>query len=253
VRLSLQKREQASTLRAQILNLTGIRKAGFFLQYDHVADTEKQRPYYPEVAQLFEGRRQDFERLLDNAASDAPALCDDTVAPAINWGAAMFPPLDALFTYTILKRSGAAKVLEIGSGASTRAIVRGLAASTRPGQLTCIDPAPRQDISGLGARHIRRVMRESDVSLVDDFAANDVVFIASSHYMLPGTDVDLQFNRIFPRLKPGGLFMCTISSCRTTIPRTGKGAGIPSRTRWSAGYFPASSRSSWPEITLRPP
>jgi len=41
--------------------------------------------------------------------------------------------------------------------------------------------------------------------LVDEFVENDVLFIDSSHIMLPGMDVDLQFNRMFPRLAPGVL------------------------------------------------
>ena len=48
-------------------------------------------------------------------------------------------------------------------------------------------------------------MVNADASEAAALEAGDVLFIDSSHIMLPGMDVDIQFNRLFPRLKPGVL------------------------------------------------
>jgi hypothetical protein len=47
------------------------------------------------------------------------------------------------------------------------------------------------------------MLREEDVSLCAELEKNDILFMDSSHVMLPGMDVDIQFNRFFPALRPG--------------------------------------------------
>ena len=39
--------------------------------------------------------------------------------------------------------------------------------------------------------------------MASELSANDILFIDSSHILIPGTDVDIEFNRMFPRLKRG--------------------------------------------------
>ena len=46
-------------------------------------------------------------------------------------------------------------------------------------------------------------MVNADAETAGSLEANDILFIDSSHIMLPGMDVDIQFNRMFPRLKKG--------------------------------------------------
>jgi hypothetical protein len=46
-------------------------------------------------------------------------------------------------------------------------------------------------------------MTGDDAALCGSLEADDILFIDSSHIMLPGMDVDIQFNRAFPRLRPG--------------------------------------------------
>jgi hypothetical protein len=70
-------------------------------------------------------------------------------------------------------------------------------------EIICIDPSPRQSIEDLPVTFVRRVLTEADAELCATLEANDILFIDSSHIMLPGMDVDIEFNRIFAQLKPG--------------------------------------------------
>jgi hypothetical protein len=59
------------------------------------------------------------------------------------------------------------------------------------------------DISGLPVEFERRVLQVSDVELVSKLEPNDILYIDSSHILQPGSDVDIEFNILFPAIKPG--------------------------------------------------
>ncbi|MFX7914564.1 class I SAM-dependent methyltransferase, partial [Acinetobacter baumannii] len=48
-------------------------------------------------------------------------------------------------------------------------------------------------------------VHDADCAVFAALAAGDVLFIDSSHVLMPGSDVDLLFNQVLPRLKPGVL------------------------------------------------
>ena len=96
--------------------------------------------------------------------------------------------------------------MEVGSGHSTRFMARAVRDGGLATEITSIDPAPRADIEGLGAtsqldRPSRaRVLRRSRRS-----PSGDILFINSSHILMPGTDVDILFNHVLPSLTRGVL------------------------------------------------
>jgi hypothetical protein len=71
--------------------------------------------------------------------------------------------------------------------------------------LTCIDPAPRASLEGLGVRHLPLLLSEAPAELFASLAAGDVLFVDSSHIAMPGTDVDRLLGDVLPRLAPGVL------------------------------------------------
>jgi hypothetical protein len=115
------------------------------------------------------------------------------------FGTSMLSHLDRAAAYAAVAKFRPRRLLEIGSGDSTRF----LAKAKGDAEMLCIDPAPRCSISELPVKLVQRVLRHSDIELCAALEPNDILFIDSSHIMLPGTDVDMEFNRIFPRLKPG--------------------------------------------------
>jgi hypothetical protein len=107
-------------------------------------------------------------------------------------------------------------MIEIGCGHSTRFACRAIqdaralqdgdprdnAAAT---ELIAIDPQPRADLSGLEIRFERTTLQQADRALFDGLAAGDLLFVDSSHILMPGTDVELVLTEILPRLPAGVL------------------------------------------------
>ncbi|MDT8392102.1 MAG: class I SAM-dependent methyltransferase [Lentisphaeria bacterium] len=196
-------KEWASQKKSIFLTGTGIHKSGFFTQYKYVNSVSPNVPDYTEVETLFNSKKENFSRVLSEFPCFLPELKEKIESGLIPFEAeGMFPPVDVVAAYYMIKKYCPSQVLEIGSGASTHVIAAALN-ENQNGILTCIDPVPRRSISETGAKIIPRVLNYDDIGIVNNFSENDVLFIDSSHIMLPGMDVDLQFNRMFPRLPHG--------------------------------------------------
>jgi predicted O-methyltransferase YrrM len=126
-------------------------------------------------------------------------------APEPRFDQAWFPTLDAAAAYAIVRRVRPARIVEVGSGHSTRFLARAIADAGLDTELTCIDPAPRAALRGLGVRWIEAVVQQAPPTCFTELQANDVLFIDSSHILMPGTDVDWLLNRILPGLTAGVL------------------------------------------------
>ena len=185
-------RIRLSQIRALLGMVVG-RRTGFFAQYDY-ADTVEPIPVYPGIDALCESC--DPGPILDvlrQADFSDPFWREDTRHMGL---------VDAAVDHAVLRHLGVRRVLEIGSGRSTHVIARSIA---RDGSITCIDPAPRLDISRLPVRFEKRVLRPDDAELAATLGEGDCLFIDSSHILQPGTDVDIEFNLLFPALRPGAV------------------------------------------------
>jgi hypothetical protein len=174
-------RMRLSRIRALILTSLGIPK-GFFIQYAYT-------PHLKPVAEIANHKTQ-LATFTDDK-DDRPVL-----------GRGMFPALDGMAAYAAVRRFKPQRIIEIGSGDSTHFLAAGVK-DNRTGTITCIDPEPRRGIIDLEVDFKPRLMTNVDAELASHLEANDILFIDSSHIMLPGMDVDIQFNRLFPRLKKG--------------------------------------------------
>lgn len=177
----------------------GLGPRGFFMPYRYAASARPARGY-PEIGAAFEAAQGDFAALLDRAAGLRPVL--DGFAgppPAPRWDQSWFPTLDAAIACAVVDGARPARIVEVGSGHSTRFLAR-MAAS---GTVTCIDPAPRAALDGLPVTWERALLSEAHLPLFDALDAGDIAFFDSSHLLWPGLDVDLILNRILPRLAPG--------------------------------------------------
>ncbi|RMF36431.1 MAG: class I SAM-dependent methyltransferase, partial [Alphaproteobacteria bacterium] len=197
-------RERLARMRAQLYQLAGLREGGFFIQYDYSASVPETVGVYPEIERLFAGSAGSISELADRILSLRSDIEAARCEGALRMDSMMFPRLDAMAAYAMLRTHRPRRVLEIGSGHSTAVLARALA-ENGAGELTCIDPSPNKPIDHLKVNLLQRLLQEDDAERVETFEAGDVLFIDSSHIMLQGTDVDIQFNRMFPRLKPGVL------------------------------------------------
>ena len=191
-------REKLSLVRAKAFNLAG-RPSGFFTQYDYAGSIDRNPAPYPAVEALCAA--SPYEEFLSHMVShlpDARSFGQGALEP--RWESAMLPPLDGFAAYTAVKTFTPGHIVEIGSGDSTYFLARGGCPD-----IVCIDPAPRREISQLPVHVENRVLANDDVDRCASLDRDDILFIDSSHIMLSGMDVDIEFNRIFPALKPGVL------------------------------------------------
>lgn len=191
-------------LRLGLATLLGPAPRGFFTPYRHAGAV---RPVaYPALEGVLARSRASSMDLLARArrfADDLRGLAGP--APRPRWDQDWFPRLDALVLYTLVRERAPRRLVEIGSGHSTRFAARAVADGGLGTAILCVDPQPRADLAGLGVRHERAVVQAVEGSLAAGLDAGDVLFIDSSHVAVPGSDVDLLVNRVLPRLRAGTL------------------------------------------------
>ena len=185
-----------------LATLAGARR-GFFIPYRHAAGVVPQgypalepafaaaEPRFAQVLSAIEAYGEDLRRI---AAGGTPARFDQ------DW----FPPLDAA-AYAIVRAARPARIVEVGSGHSTRFLAQAVADGGFASEIVCIDPQPRAAIAALPVRHVPLLLHEADPALFGALMPGDVLFIDSSHVALPGTDVDRLFLDVLPRLPAGVL------------------------------------------------
>ena len=125
--------------------------------------------------------------------------------PEPRWGQSWFPRLDGAAAYALVRRCAPGRIIEVGSGHSTRMLARAAADAGRGTRITCIDPQPRAALRGLEIEWRERVLGDADLPLFEALEPGDIAFFDSSHILWPGPDVDLMLNRILPVLAPGVL------------------------------------------------
>ncbi len=190
-----------------LATLCGARRQGFFIPYRY-ADQVAAPPAYEVAERLFDAARADFAAaltLLRTYEAELNAIEPDAPGPQPRWGQEWFAPLDAAMLYALIRTRRPARFLEVGSGHSTRFAARAIRDGSLATQHTAIDPAPRADCAKLAVDLHRAVLKDADRALFASLEAGDMLFIDSSHILMPGTDVDQLFNRILPALPKGVL------------------------------------------------
>lgn len=187
-----------------IATVTGLKRLGFFIPYRY-AETVKAGGY-PGLVPVFAAAEPQMRALMDVIEGHASTLAGfDGPPPAPRIAQNWFSRLDAAAAYSIVRSRRPDRIIEIGSGHSTRFIARAVRDQGMASRFTCIDPAPRAPIAGLDLTHIRAVLDKADLTIFEALGAGDILFIDSSHIAMPGTDVDRLFGDILPRLPRGVL------------------------------------------------
>ena len=119
-----------------------------------------------------------------------------------------FAGLDASLYYALIRDLKPARVVEIGSGYSTRIADRALRrnrAEGRSGELICIEPYPQPRLTEARLEMTLVQKRVEDVSpeFFATLQAGDILFIDSSHAVKFGSDVCHEFLEVLPRLPAG--------------------------------------------------
>ena len=179
----------------------GLKPRGWFIphRYAPLLPPPGSQPPYPAIECLFEEQAEQFAAVLDAVDARAEALESCRAMFEQAW----FPSLDAAVAYALVRERKPRHIIEVGSGHSTRLLSRALGGV---GEILAIDPAPRADVADLpGVRVKSSTLQAAPDTVFDSLVQGDLLFIDSSHILMPGSDVDLLLNRILPRLPSGTL------------------------------------------------
>lgn len=192
-------------IRAGLTTVLGLEQRGFFIPYRYAGGVKNDAEPYAALEQTFAGRTDSFSDVLAriDALRDALLAIDGTGADRCRWDQDWYPRLDAAAAYTMVRTHAPRRIVEVGSGHSTRFMLRAIADGGLDTQVTAIDPAPRASLENLPLTLERKTLQEAGEHLFSAIEAGDMVCIDSSHILMPGTDVDIAINRILPRLAAG--------------------------------------------------
>jgi hypothetical protein len=113
------------------------------------------------------------------------------------------PGLDGAAAYSFVRELNPANIIEIGSGQSTRFMVKAIKDGGLKTRFCSIDPEPRRGIDHLCNEVIRKTMDQVGSEKFSILKKNDILFFDGSHIAMPGTDVDYLINQVLPSLNPG--------------------------------------------------
>jgi len=139
---------------------------------------------------------------IEDLAPELEAIGADR-PPQPRWDQDWFPRLDAAAAYAIVRKTQPRRIVEVGSGHSTRFLARAVADGKLETEITAIDPQPRASIEGLPIRFLRSPVQSAPMAVFEVLAAGDILFIDSSHQVRPGNDVDFLLGSVLPRLPSG--------------------------------------------------
>jgi predicted O-methyltransferase YrrM len=117
-----------------------------------------------------------------------------------------FESVDADVLYGVLRHFQPGRIIEIGSGFSSRLASQAIHDGQLKTKLICIDPSPRVEIRRCAAEYIQRPVEDLPASeLAERLQPGDLLFIDSSHVISTGGDLVYLYLQVLPRLRPGVL------------------------------------------------
>ncbi len=125
--------------------------------------------------------------------------------PPVNDGLSQ---VDSFILYSLIRDKKPKKLIEIGSGDSTKISLSALACNEKEGvscQFTAVEPYPKEylkNIKNTNFTLIEKKIQDVDIGLLSQA---DILFIDSSHVVKIGSDVNYEILEVVPRLKVGAI------------------------------------------------
>jgi predicted O-methyltransferase YrrM len=119
-----------------------------------------------------------------------------------------YGPGDAEFWYNIIRLKQPKRIIEIGSGNSTKMARLAIAANQKDDKSyqcrhICIEPYEMPWLEKIGVEVLRKKVEDVGLDFFEQLEANDILFIDSSHVIRPQGDVLFEYLEVLPRLKRG--------------------------------------------------
>ena len=140
---------------------------------------------------------------IESYSAELEAIGKDAPPPAPRWNQDWFPRLDAAAAYVMVRTLEPKRIVEVGSGHSTRFLARAVADGGLDTRITAIDPEPRASLEGLKVNWLRQPVQATALKLFEGLAERDILFIDSSHKLERGSDVEFLLERVLPCLAKG--------------------------------------------------
>ena len=194
---------------AKQLGLPG-KKYGYYIPYPYANDECRKKDLYPlnAVKEIIEKHLPDFEKLCKQAQqynkefeTFKKSSKFTPLAPRFNqdW----FSGIDGAFTYALTRILKPAKIIEVGTGFSTRFLAQAVKDGGFPNLLYSVNPKELHGESKLCSKFFNCTLDKVPLSLLTDLKAGDILFIDASHLFMKGTDLEIIFLQVLPQLQKG--------------------------------------------------
>lgn len=144
---------------------------------------------------------------LDFLRTTLPDLCGDRLAPLLASdrfrGNPHCSPADAAILFAMTARLEPGRIMEIGSGYTTRVFRHAKEVYRLPGELISIDPKPTTDIFEDVDAHLEQPVQAVPVDDFEILVENEIVFLDTPHIFIEGNELDYLYRHVLPALKPG--------------------------------------------------
>src|SRR5689334_19155742 len=160
-------------LKLGLPTVLGLTPRGWFIphRYAPLLPPPGAQPPYPAIERLFEEHAGQFATVLNAVDARAEALESCKAMFEQSW----FPSLDAAVAYALVRERKPRRIVEVGSGHSTRILSKAVGGV---GEILAIDPAPRADIADLpGVRVKSSTLQAAPAKVFDGLMRDDILFI----------------------------------------------------------------------------
>ena len=194
-----------------LLTVLNIKDMGFFIPHRYAAGLKRNKNQICWINKWFsEDKVKAFSDTLELVSAFNKDLKKiDFQSRSKNkphWHQDWFPGLDAAVAYSFVRSKKPKNILEIGSGHSTRFILKAIKDGNLDTSLTCVDPAPRASFFSEKINFFEKTIQSVDLKQLPELSEGDFLIIDSSHIAVSGSDVDIIVNQILPNL-PKGVFV----------------------------------------------
>lgn len=194
-----------------LLTVLNIKDMGFFIPHRYAAGLERNKNKTCWIHKWFSEEKIDaFLDTLETVSAFNKDLKKIDHQPRSKntprWHQDWFPGLDAAVAYSLVRSKKPKNILEIGSGHSTRFILKAIKDGNLDTSLTCVDPAPRASFFSERINFFEKTIQSVDLKKLPELNEGDFLMIDSSHIAVSGSDVDTIVNQILPNL-PKGVFV----------------------------------------------
>ncbi|MCC7518166.1 MAG: class I SAM-dependent methyltransferase [Verrucomicrobiae bacterium] len=187
-----------------------VRRAGFSEPLPDFTALEARDFESPRWAHGLDWRDATQEALLRKLAKRVEELdALETEAAPFRFDNGFYGGADAAAFFLLLRDLKPRRLVEVGSGFSTRVAQAALRRNAREGapaeEHVCLEPFPNERTAGLseGVRFLRSAAEDAPEELFLGLRGGDVLFVDSSHTVRPFGDVPRLVLDLLPRLHPG--------------------------------------------------